>query len=221
MVVFKTREEAAYAIEELNGSVHDDKKWIVEWALSKSQLSAERKAKFEQEKTRKLRYVQASNLYVKNLDNIITDEKLEELFSKFGRITSSKVMVNSKGLSKGHGFVAFSSPDDAARAVIEMNGKVIARKPLYVSFAERKDERKARLEAHFVHAQAPGKAPVANSMNAVQPLNHGLHPPHFFVYQGSPSSPPVHLACSDVERQLSLGCQPGVAPKCTESYLMR
>lgn len=84
-------------------------------------------------------------MYLKNLDDSIDDEKLKELFSEFGTITSAKVMFDTNGVSKGSGFVSFSIPEEAARAMNDMNGKMIGRKPLYVAVPQRKEERKERL----------------------------------------------------------------------------
>merc|ERR1719379_1553728 len=43
---------------------------------------------------------QTVNLYVKNLDESITDDKLKELFCTFGKITSAKIATDDKGTSK-------------------------------------------------------------------------------------------------------------------------
>ena len=64
----------------------------------------------------------ASNLYVKNFDASIDDRKLEEHFSSFGKVTSAKVMRYDNGVSKGFGFVSFSIPDEAKKALDALNG---------------------------------------------------------------------------------------------------
>ena len=51
------------------------------------------------------------------------------------------------GKSKGFGFVCFSNPDEATKAVSEYHQKMVHGKPLYVAIAQRKDVRKNQLEA--------------------------------------------------------------------------
>ena len=92
---------------------------------------------------------QGVNLYVKNLDDTIDDERLRTEFTPFGTITSAKVMCE-EGRSKGFGFVCFSSPEEATKAVTEMNGRIIVSKPLYVALAQRKEDRKAHLASQYM-----------------------------------------------------------------------
>ncbi|CAF3572259.1 unnamed protein product [Rotaria socialis] len=54
-------------------------------------------------------------------------------------------VMTSNGESKGFGFVCFSTPDEAVKAIEEMNGSTLGSKTLYVGLAERKQERRMRL----------------------------------------------------------------------------
>ncbi|CAF5082575.1 unnamed protein product, partial [Rotaria sp. Silwood1] len=92
----------------------------------------------------KYQNVNLYNLYIKNLDDTIDNERLKKEFSKFGTITSAKVMTEN-GRSKGFGFVSFSTTDEAAKAITNMNGYFLGSKPLYVALAQRKKERRMHL----------------------------------------------------------------------------
>lgn len=59
-------------------------------------------------------------------------------------------MRDETSASKGFGFVCFSAPEEATKAVTEMNGRIIVSKPLYVALAQRKEDRKAHLAAQYM-----------------------------------------------------------------------
>ncbi|KAH7688593.1 hypothetical protein IHE45_03G041600 [Dioscorea alata] len=162
-VNFEQPEDAFQAVQDLNGKKHDDKEWYVGKAQKKYEREIELKSRFDQSLKEAADKYQGVNLYLKNLDDSIGDDKLKELFSEFGVITSCKVMRDPNGVSRGSGFVAFSSPDEASRALAEMNGKMVGGKPLYVALAQRKEERRARLQAQFSQmrplAMPPSVAP--------------------------------------------------------------
>ncbi|XP_052554707.1 polyadenylate-binding protein 4 isoform X2 [Tympanuchus pallidicinctus] len=127
------------------------------------------------------------NLYIKNLDDTIDDEKLRKEFSPFGSITSAKVMLED-GRSKGFGFVCFSSPEEATKAVTEMNGRIVGSKPLYVALAQRKEERKAHLTNQYMQRIAGMRALPANTIiNQFQPAAGGYFMPAVPQAQSRPT----------------------------------
>lgn len=92
-VNFENPEDAAQAVEALNGKKIDDKEWYVGKAQKKSERELELKGRFEQTSKEAVEKFEGLNLYVKNLDDSITDDKLRELFTEFGTITSCKVSI--------------------------------------------------------------------------------------------------------------------------------
>jgi len=150
-VNYDSHEQAQAAIDEMNGKEIDGNPIYVGRAQKKQEREKELKEMFEKLKRERMSKFQGVNLYVKNLDESIDDAKLREEFSNAGTITSAKIMRDDKGVSKGFGFVCFATPDEATKAVTEFNGKMIKDKPIYVALAQRKEARRAQLEAK--HAQ--------------------------------------------------------------------
>ncbi|XP_042402528.1 polyadenylate-binding protein 4-like isoform X2 [Zingiber officinale] len=148
-VNFEMPDAAAQAVHELNGQKFDDKEWYVGKALKKSERELDLRGNFHLHAREAFNKHQGINLYLKNFEDNIEDDMLRELFSGFGTITSCKIMREPNGASKGFGFVSFSAPEEAARALAEMNGKLIGGKPLVVALAQDKAERKAKLQPDF------------------------------------------------------------------------
>jgi polyadenylate-binding protein len=193
-VNFENSDDAHKAVDELNEKEHRGKTLYVGRAQKKAEREEELRRQYEQAKLEKLAKYQGVNLYIKNLDDDIDDEKLRQEFSVYGVITSAKIMRDEKDNSKGFGFVCFSSPDEATKAVTEMNGRMIGSKPIYVALAQRKEVRRSQLEAQMAQRNqmrmqqavpmpgAPGYIPGA-------PMFYG--PPGTFMGQGQrPVFPP-------------------------------
>lgn len=66
-----------------------------------------------------------TKVFVGNFSFNVDQDGLKEFFSKVGNVVSAKVMTEGiGGRSRGFGFVEFSSPEEARRAIEELNGAV-------------------------------------------------------------------------------------------------
>merc|ERR1712180_64827 len=99
-----------------------------------------------------------TNVYIKNFGEDLGDEKLKEVFSKFGKITSYKVVkdrdvrgeegedmldAGPDGKNKGFGFVHFETEEAAMNAIQKVNGMLLNEKKVFVGrFVPRKEREK-------------------------------------------------------------------------------
>src|SRR5882724_5971195 len=65
-------------------------------------------------------------LFVGNLPYSVTSERLQEAFSQFGTVSSSKVIVDREtGRSRGFAFLEMETDDQGAAAMQAMNGALL------------------------------------------------------------------------------------------------
>lgn len=158
---FPEPEHAAAAVEFFNTKeVEPGYTLYVCRAQKKQEREKFLKEKWERAKNERQKKLAGVNLYVKYLDDTIDDERLQAEFSKFGTITSAKVMRDQNGRSRGFGFVCFETQEQSTVAMAEMNSKIVEGKPLYVALAQRKDVRRATLEKEgYKKFGGPGRGP--------------------------------------------------------------
>lgn len=76
-------------------------------------------------------------IFVAGLPYDLDDAELEEIFEKFGTITSAKVAIDREtGKSKGFGFVEMPVEAEAKEAIEGLNDISLGKKPLIVKAAE-------------------------------------------------------------------------------------
>jgi RNA recognition motif-containing protein len=87
-----------------------------------------------------------TKLYVGNLPSEVTSDGLHEFFSNRGFLaTSARVICDREGgRSRGFGFVEFGSPEDAQRAIAELNGHSLEGRALQVKDAHPQESRHGR-----------------------------------------------------------------------------
>jgi RNA recognition motif-containing protein len=90
-----------------------------------------------------MRKKMATNLFVGGLAYKVTDDELNDFFATVGTVTSAKVIVDKySNQSKGFGFVEMSTDEEAKRAIDELNGKELEGRPIAISEARPREDRK-------------------------------------------------------------------------------
>ncbi|KAF4360948.1 hypothetical protein F8388_016757, partial [Cannabis sativa] len=75
----------------------------------------------------------SSKLFVKGISYSTTEETLAKVFSRFGEVIETNIIMDkTRNRSKGYGYVTFAEEDDAEKALIGTNGKVIDGRAVYV-----------------------------------------------------------------------------------------
>ncbi|KAI8563197.1 hypothetical protein RHMOL_Rhmol03G0094000 [Rhododendron molle] len=184
-VNFESTDDARRAMEAMNGSQLVGSKVLY---VARAQKKAEReqilRRQFEEKRKEQILKYQGSNVYVKNIEDDVTEDELREHFSQCGTITSAKLMRDEKGISRGFGFVCFSTPEEAYNAVNTLHGYIFRKKPLYVAIAQRKDERQAQLQLHYAQHLAGLAGPSTFIPGGYPPLYYA--PPPAVVSHVSP-----------------------------------
>ena len=82
------------------------------------------------------------NIYVSNLSFHTSEEDLKDLFSKFGTVSSAKIIMDREtNRSRGFAFIEMPSDEEGNKALSGLNGKEIQGRPLSVSMAREKENR--------------------------------------------------------------------------------
>lgn len=175
-VNFSRHEEAVACIEGLNNfEIAEGKNLFVARAQKKEEREKLLRERFEAIKLERQKKYAGVNLYIKNLSDDITDERLRTEFGPYGSIESAVIMRDRAGKSRGFGFVCFSAQEEANEAMKAMTGRMLDGKPLYVALAQRAEERKARFEAQG--RWRGGNMKVGGPQPMYGPVPH-MGPPH-------------------------------------------
>ncbi|KAL1992962.1 hypothetical protein VTN49DRAFT_3719 [Thermomyces lanuginosus] len=148
-VEFMSEEDAEYAARIMNGIRLYGKPIRVNKASADKQKTVE----------------VGAELFVGNLDPMVTEQMLYETFSRFGTLlTIPKIARDEQNMSKGYGFVSFADFESSDAAIANMNGQYLMNKQVSVQYAYKKDGKGER------HGDA------AERMLAAQARKHNVRP---------------------------------------------
>ena len=81
-----------------------------------------------------------AELFVGNLDPMVTEQTLYETFSRFGSLVIvPKIARDDANISKGYGFVSFSNFEASDDAIANLNGQYLMNKQVSIQYAYKKD----------------------------------------------------------------------------------
>jgi len=82
------------------------------------------------------------NIYVGNLSYSVSEDELSAAFKSFGQVETVKIIRDKySGQSKGFGFVAMPSAEEARSAITDLNGKELNGRALKVNEARHGSEK--------------------------------------------------------------------------------
>ena len=81
------------------------------------------------------------SIYVGNLPYSITEDSLREVFSPYGSVVSSRIIIDKlTGKSRGFGFIEMSTQEEADAAIKELDNAEVDGRNLRINLARPKEE---------------------------------------------------------------------------------
>ncbi|THU71384.1 hypothetical protein C4D60_Mb04t00830 [Musa balbisiana] len=188
-VDFESPEDAKNALENLNGSDLGSKSLYVGYAQKRSERDKLLRLRFAGRHEHRFTKIPGSTVYVKNLEKSIDNAALRKLFSECGSVLWTKVIYDKNGLSRGFGFVCFSSAEEANEAVQRFNGNMSYGRRLYVTIARNKEDRQKSLQLQFANSKL---VPVQHAISH-DSIPAPYHVPNYEWFQNQLHTNPVYL----------------------------
>ncbi|XP_049443824.1 ELAV-like protein 1 isoform X2 [Epinephelus fuscoguttatus] len=102
--------------------------------------------------------IKDANLYISGLPRTLSQQDLEDMFTRFGHIINSRVLVDqASGLSRGVAFIRFDKRSEAEDAVKHLNGHTPpgSSEPITVKFAANPNQaRNSQMMSQMYHGQS-------------------------------------------------------------------
>jgi len=192
MVSYELEESVTRAKDALNGQVVEGTELYVEPLMKKSDRKRILTSRIVDSNYKLNSQFRDCNLHIRNLPQNVDEAYLHEVFSKFGDVKSVKIpkmilvtKVNNQfkeyPMSKGFGYVCFTTAEFAKRAKEEMNNQFLpksesVKRPLLVDFFMPKSERKTMLN-RLQQFPGPKQYPMMSPFGPFgMPSPFNLHP---------------------------------------------
>lgn len=152
--------------------------------MKKAERQKKLKAIYEKIKKQIKEKYKFCNLYIKNLPDDFSDEKLRNLFTEFGKIKSVKTLrkelyqsyLGIKRSVKVCGFVCFQDPESAKNAKTSLNGYNINNNmKLFVDYHQSKSDRQdlLKLKQMSQYNKAGKNQEMQNQNNVLKQMQMG------------------------------------------------
>lgn len=128
-------------------------------------------------------------LYVSDVDSSITDEKLRDIFSAYGRLGHVTIKKSMKGINDFfYAFIEFDKYEDAYKAQKEMDQKELAGKRLSIKFAKPREQRSYSGPRSFYNDMSQGDRKYDSYRHSPRPRSHSRERGmgDMYSYQGGP-----------------------------------
>eukprot|EP01083_Nonionella_stella_P128465 389304_1 len=148
------------------------------------------------------------SLYVGNIPQAITESHLQQIFESFGKIRTCHIL--EKTVDFRYGFVNFAYAEDAARALVSMNGKKVGDKCLQVKPTQ-KDGDKAKQIEYFACVMHQNQTQFTGNNVNQYGGNTGGNVAHYQQRSAAiPYVPPAHVTAQPLPPQQQQQPQPQI-----------
>ncbi|EME82308.1 uncharacterized protein MYCFIDRAFT_211591 [Pseudocercospora fijiensis CIRAD86] len=125
-----------------------------------------------------------AELFVGNLDSMVDEKVLYDTFSRFGPLLATpKVARDDANLSKGYGFISYSTFESSDEAIEHMHGQFLMNKEITVQYAYKKDGKGER------HGDAAERALAAQARKHGVEVQIPALPAALVMPSNTPSAP--------------------------------
>jgi nucleolysin TIA-1/TIAR len=136
-VSFRTREDAEHAIRDMNGEWLGSRAIRVNWANQRSMQQQQARPGSNLDYEAVFNAAPPTNLtvYVGNVASDASDEQIRAVFSEYGFLDDLRIQRD-----KGYCFVRYQSHDQATRAIMGCNGRLLGSKAIKCSWGKEKTQ---------------------------------------------------------------------------------